>query len=106
MSQPASISSSSLYSRRSDNVNLFGGAGRRWVVVDFFCDGSGGSGNIVLGGGGFGSDVLLVMIGDGLCLGSGGGGGCYHITDVSGLGIYVQYDPVLGVYVSFVSDGF
>ena len=59
-------------------------------------DGSGGTSNVALSGRGFGCDVFGIMIGDGICLGSGCG---FHIDilDVSRLGIDVQYVPVLGV---------
>ena len=56
--------------------------------------------------------VLLVamhsrsMIGNGLCLSSGGCGGIFHVLDVSGLGIYVQDVPVIGLDGLFGNDVF
>ena len=79
-------------------LELVGGAGRRWIDVFVVVGGgSGGSGNVALGGGGFACNVSGIRIGYGLCLGSGGGGGGVHICDVSVLGIDVQYVQVLGV---------
>ena len=50
--------------------------------------------------------ILGIMIGDVLCLGSGGGGDGSHILDVPGLWIYVPDVPVLGVDGTFGSEGF
>ena len=51
-------------------------------------------------------EVLAIMIGDGLCSGSGRGGGGAHLFDVSRLGIDVQVFSVLGVDDIVGSDGF
>ena len=50
-------------------------------MVALVVGGIGGTGNAALGCGGFGCNVVGIMIGCGLCLGSGGGGDGFHICD-------------------------
>ena len=59
--------------------------------------GSEGSDNVDLSGGGLGGNVLGIMFGAALCLGTAGCGDGFHLLGLLGLGINVQDVPDLGV---------